>query len=78
MILGRKDLLARLAKESPSHSSTGKRRLRSARSDNAKRPCLGSLRPRPDPVGSLMVADSLEGLGCLADDIRVSAGCGFA
>ena len=29
-------------------------------------------------VGSLMSADSLEGLGCLADDIRVFAGCGFA
>jgi hypothetical protein len=29
-------------------------------------------------VGSLMIADSLEGLGRLADDIRVSAGCGFA
>jgi hypothetical protein len=27
---------------------------------------------------SLMIADSLEGLGCLADDIRVFAGCGFA
>jgi hypothetical protein len=40
--------------------------------------------PNPDKksactqVGSLMIADSLEGLGCLADDIRVSAGCGFA
>jgi hypothetical protein len=29
-------------------------------------------------VGSLMIADSLEGLGCLAGDIRVFAGCGFA
>jgi hypothetical protein len=28
--------------------------------------------------GSLMIADSLESLGCLVDDIRVSAGCGFA
>jgi hypothetical protein len=29
-------------------------------------------------VRSLMVADSFEGLGCLTDDNRVSAGCGFA
>jgi serine/threonine protein kinase len=29
-------------------------------------------------LGSLMIADSLEGLRCLAHDTRVSAGCGFA